>query len=237
MAPKITRVLALPANAKRVPQRKVEKVLKPGIVVKTATKQTSLKLQAQPLREKLAGKKALPVCQTLQEGQAVVVTPAPTSRSRKDSPISSSSDSSSTVVKSNKKQKNLVTRAKYRRRTYVDLLLEGKDKSSLSLLEKKAVGTATEKMYKKEYQAFTEWVGPTKLLADHGRESGPTHHRLHEREVLDGSPGLCGRPANSKLDASSPSVQPHWRLPHSIRGLFVVGDDFALEGRGLHTRL
>ena len=70
--------------------------------------------------------------------------------------VSSSSDSSSEPDLAKKKKRSLHSRAKYRRRKYV--VMEGKTSGDLTLLERKAIGTASEKMYQKELKAFMDYA-------------------------------------------------------------------------------
>ena len=91
--------------------------------------------------------------------------------------------------------------------------LRGERQVQPQLAREKSCGYGHREDVQEGVSGFYRMGRSNKTTRRPGRESGPTHHRLHEREVLDGSPGLCGRPANSKLDASSPSVQPHWRSP------------------------
>ena len=91
--------------------------------------------------------------------------------------------------------------------------LRGERQVQPQLAREKSCGYGHREDVQEGVSGFYRMGRSNKTTRRPGRESGPTHHRLHEREVLDGSPGLCGRPANSKLDASSPSVQPDWRSP------------------------
>ena len=79
---------------------------------------------------------------------------------------SESSESSSEVDRAGARRRNLQATGRYRCRKYVDLLMDVKTVSNMTLLERKAVGDATEKMYMKEDQLFMNYAKPKGISLD-----------------------------------------------------------------------
>ena len=153
MAPKRTRRLAAPERDAPPKAARVERVLRPGkLVVPSRSSKKEALLKPVETSELLTTKGVLGKLPTLESPGEETKTLGV------DLSMSSSSDSSSEVDMTQKRKKNLHSRARHRRRKYVDFLIDGKDKDGLSLLEKRAIGTAAEKMYQKELQAFKDYA-------------------------------------------------------------------------------
>jgi len=155
MAPKRVRTLAVPSSSKTTVKKKTERCLKPGV---PTTKTWKGKAPVQ--RKGAHNLAACTVANRLLKASPGVTGPTLDSQSLGSLALveqdanSSSSDSSSEVMLTKKRVRNLHSRGRQRRRKYVDLLMEGKDPQSLSVLERRAVGLTTEKMYEKEHTTF-----------------------------------------------------------------------------------
>ena len=85
--------------------------------------------------------------------------------------------------------------------------MEGKTSGDLTLLERKAIGTASEKMYQKELKAFMDYAGCRRPEPERGRDRGPLDGAIHESLLSGWPPGLCWGQAHCKLDAPLSGVQ------------------------------
>ena len=221
MAPKRSRLLMPPAMEKPRKSARVESVLKPGEALAKSgqtAKQSTLKKVS---------------CSDLMMTKGVLVAPTPLeqmtlspreSESKKGTAmtsISSSSDSSSEAELAEKRKRNLHTRAKHRRRKYVDLLMDGKDPRQLSLLERQAIGSAAEKMYQTELKAFKEFAVPLGLEVNKPSKVDQLMTQYMNRCFLDGHQAFVG----NRLVASWMYHYPEYsksgtkRIPHALRAL------------------
>ena len=135
-----------------------------------------------------------------------------------------SSDSSSDVIRPTDKRKRLLhSRAKHRRRKYVDYLLEGKDMNhlTLSLLERKAIGMATEKIYQSEYARFMSFAKPRFLNLDNSDQVDQALVDYMNHQFLNGHQAFVG----DRLIASWIHHHPQYgragprRMPRALRAL------------------
>ena len=153
MAPKQSRCLPPPAGQPPSKAARVEARLNPGKLTVNSCKDKKVPvLKPAETEEFLTTKGSLGAVPTLENpGDEPVAV-------RDSGSVSSSSDSSSDFELVQKRRKNLHSRARHRRRKYVDFLIAGRGKSELTLLERKAIGAASEKMYQKEMQAFLDYA-------------------------------------------------------------------------------
>ena len=178
-----------------------------GVRVDSGQKRKAAVLQPAPLEEKLKLKSVSPVCKGLEE---MSVDSQPTTQ-QADS-VSSSSDSSSLGART--KTRTLAARKKYRRRKYVNQLLDGKSPQELTFLERKSVKPITENMYAKEYKMFMAFADHREMNLKDSNQVDMTLLE-YEQDVRGRASGLRGRQAHRRLLVPPPGVQQGWTAAHS----------------------
>ena len=217
MAPKRTRRLAIPSDKKNPSTAKRIRVLEPGQETgKTGTSRATCHLKPMSSEASFTAHVEIPVAKRLE--QEVVKE----GEDQLNEDESFSSDSSSDVIRPTDKRKRLLhSRAKHRRRKYVDYLLEGKDMNHLSLLERKAIGMATEKIYQSEYARFMSFAKPRFLNLDNSDQVDQALVDYMNHQFLNGHQAFVG----DRLIASWIHHRPQYgragsrRMPRALRAL------------------
>ena len=200
-----------PSAAKRI------RVLEPGQETgKTGTSRATCHLKPMSSEASFTAHVEIPVAKRLE--QEVVKE----GEDQLNEDESFSSDSSSDVIRPTDKRKRLLhSQAKHRRRKYVDYLLEGKDMNHLSLLERKAIGMATEKIYQSEYARFMSFAKPRFLNLDNSDQVDQALVDYMNHQFLNGHQAFVG----DRLIASWIHHRPQYgragsrRMPRALRAL------------------
>ena len=221
MSPKRVRVLKPPLVPQSQNSGSKCRVLKPGKMNASQVTKTKMRaLKANPLEKRF--KRTIPLPKVVMLEDAHLDMNININKMAKTSgSVSSSSDSSSEPEMSGTRKRRLAGRAKYRRKHYVDLLMEGKGPGDLSLLERRAVGSATEKMYLKELRSFLDSTKPAVFNPDNPEQVDQCLVQHMNQQFLDGHQAFRG----DRLIASFLHHYPQFsrvgvkRIPRALRAL------------------